>query len=107
MKTNQSNQIKAAQWRRRTFLKGVLVTGAVSAFAPRLLFAADAPSDKVKLACVGIGNRGGYDLGCFLEQPDVRFVAVCDVKAKRRDEVKPATPAFLVTSSNLPLPRLR
>src|SRR5207302_8257849 len=31
---------------------------------------------------------GTYDLGCFLEEPDVRFVAVCDVKAQRRRAVK-------------------
>ena len=37
---------------------------------------------------IGIGNRGSYDLGCFLQQPDVRFVAVCDVKAARREAVK-------------------
>ena len=27
-------------------------------------------------------------LGCFLEEPDVRFVAICDVKAERREAVK-------------------
>ena len=37
---------------------------------------------------IGIGHRGTYDLGCFLEQPDVRFVAVADVKAARREAVK-------------------
>ena len=37
---------------------------------------------------IGIGNRGTYDLGCFLEQKDVQFVAVCDVKKARRDAVK-------------------
>jgi predicted dehydrogenase len=37
---------------------------------------------------IGIGRRGGYDLGCFLPEPDVQFVAVCDVKAARRKAVK-------------------
>jgi len=46
------------------------------------------PSEQIIVGGIGIGNRGGYDLGCFLQQPDVRFVAVCDIKAKRRDEVK-------------------
>ena len=46
------------------------------------------PSEKIIVGGIGIGNRGGYDLGCFLQQPDVRFVAVCDVKAKRREAVK-------------------
>ena len=46
------------------------------------------PSEQILVGGIGIGNRGGYDLGCFLQQPDVRFVAVCDVKAKRREAVK-------------------
>jgi hypothetical protein len=46
------------------------------------------PSEQIIVGGIGIGNRGTYDLGCFLEQPDVRFVAVCDVKAKRREAVK-------------------
>ena len=37
---------------------------------------------------IGIGNRGTYDLGCFLEQKDVQFLAVCDIKAARRNSVK-------------------
>ena len=37
---------------------------------------------------IGIGNRGTYDLGCFLEQKDVQFVAVCDIKEARRTAVK-------------------
>ena len=47
-----------------------------------------APSERIVLGGIGIGNRGGYDLGCFLHEPDVQFVAVCDVKAARRKAVK-------------------
>ena len=47
-----------------------------------------APSERIVLGGIGIGNRGGYDLGCFLNEPDVQFVAVCDVKAARRKAVK-------------------
>ncbi len=39
-----------------------------------------APSERITVGGIGIGNRGTYDLGCFLEQKDVQFVAVCDVK---------------------------
>ena len=46
------------------------------------------PSEKVIVGGIGIGNRGSYDLGCFLEQPDVRVAAICDVKSKRREEAK-------------------
>ena len=46
------------------------------------------PSERIVVGGIGIGNRGTYDLGCFLEQPDVRFAAVCDVKESRRVAVK-------------------
>jgi len=47
-----------------------------------------APSERIVLGAIGIGNRGGYVLSCFLQEPDVRFVAVCDIKSKRREAVK-------------------
>jgi len=46
------------------------------------------PSERVILGGIGIGNRGNYVLGCFLHEPDVRFVAIADVKAARREAVK-------------------
>lgn len=47
-----------------------------------------APSERIVVGGIGIGNRGGSDLGCFLAEEDVQFVAVCDVKAIRREAVK-------------------
>ncbi len=47
-----------------------------------------APSERIVLGGIGIGHRGTYDLGCFLEEPDVRFIAVCDIKAERRKAIK-------------------
>src|SRR2546422_11528446 len=32
-----------------------------------------------------VGNRGTYVLGCFLQEPDVRFVAICDVKDRSEE----------------------
>ena len=45
-------------------------------------------SETILLGGIGINNRGGYDLGFFLNQPDVRFVAVADVARTRRERVK-------------------
>jgi hypothetical protein len=79
---------------RRRFLKTVAQAGAVLA-APLVIpgsvlgkNGAVAPSERIVLGGIGIGSRGGYDLGCFLPEPDVQFVAVCDVKANRRKAVK-------------------
>ncbi len=82
------------QFNRRGFLKGSVAAGA-AAMAPMIIPSsalgqggAVAPSERIVVGGIGIGNRGTYDLGCFLEQKDVQFVAVCDVKEKRRVAVK-------------------
>jgi hypothetical protein len=79
---------------RRSFLKTV-AGASVAIGAPMIVPAsvlgregATPPSEQIVLGGIGIGNRGTYDLGCFLDQPDVRFAAVCDIKQERRDAVK-------------------
>lgn len=61
---------------RRTFLKGALATGALTAVAPRRLLAA--PRDKVRLACVGIGNRGAAVINDLHRTGLAEIVALCD-----------------------------
>src|SRR6186713_3128441 len=85
---------KALPLHRRRFLKTALSAGA-AVMAPTIIPSsalgrdgAVAPSERIVLGGIGIGSRGTYDLGCFLDQPDVQFVAVCDVKANRRNAVK-------------------
>ena len=80
---------------RRRFLKKSVAAAAAAVMAPTIIPAsalgrggAVAPSERVTVGGIGIGNRGTYDLGCFLEQPDVQFIAVCDVKEVRRQAVK-------------------
>ena len=39
-----------------------------------------APSDRIRLGFIGVGNRGGQNLGTFLKMLDrVDIVALCDV----------------------------
>jgi predicted dehydrogenase len=80
---------------RRRLLHRGLATAATVAGGPMIipssalgLDGALPPSERIVVGGIGIGNRGEYDLGCFLSQPDVRFAAVCDVKEKRRAAVK-------------------
>ena len=47
-----------------------------------------APSDKIVLGAIGIGGRGQHVLSDMMSQPDVRFVAICDVREERRQAVK-------------------
>ncbi len=79
---------------RRNFLKTAARAGALLALPtviPSSVLGRDgavAPSERIVLGGIGIGNRGGYDLGCFLEERDVQFVAICDIKAERRQQWK-------------------
>lgn len=89
-----SNSSKVESLHRRRFLKTSLSAGA-AVMAPQIIPSsalgrdgAVAPSERIVVGGIGIGRRGTYDLGCFLDQPDVQFVAVCDVKAARRTAVK-------------------
>ncbi|HOP97903.1 MAG TPA: Gfo/Idh/MocA family oxidoreductase [Verrucomicrobiota bacterium] len=62
--------------RRRSFLKGVAATGALAAFSPNLLLGAS--GDKVRLACVGIGNRGADVIRELDRTGLATVVALCD-----------------------------
>ena len=86
---------KATPLPRRQFLKSTASAAGAAVLAPTIIPAsalgrdgAVPPSERVVVAGIGIGNRGGYDLGCFLQQKDVQFVAVADIKKKRQGEVK-------------------
>ncbi|HNS00335.1 MAG TPA: Gfo/Idh/MocA family oxidoreductase [Planctomycetota bacterium] len=67
-----------------------MIPRAVSAAALGLDGAVPA-GDRIAVGGIGIGSRGTYVLGCFLGEPDVRFIAVCDIKAARRTAVKDMT----------------
>lgn len=42
------------------------------------------PSERITMGAIGIGAQGTHDLKGFLELPDVRIVAVCDVNRRAR-----------------------
>jgi hypothetical protein len=82
--------------RRRFFKAAAAAAGAVIA-APTIVSAAAlgkdgavAASDRITLGAIGIGNRGSYDLGCILWEPDVRVIAVADVRGVNRNRAKGA-----------------
>ncbi len=79
---------------RRRFLRTALGAGAAFGMPQAVkasVFGTEGvvvPSDRVVVGGIGIGNRGTYLLGCFLNEPDVQYVAVCDVKKYRREAAK-------------------
>jgi predicted dehydrogenase len=80
---------------RRQFLKRAAgVAGASVAFpyivpSPALgLDGAVAPSNRVTLGFIGVGNQGQYQLPKFISLPDVQVVAVCDPNRWRREQAQ-------------------
>ena len=80
---------------RRKFLKTTFQAGASALAMPYLIpgsvlgkDGAVPPSEQIALGGLGIGGRGSYVLGCFMQQPDVRVVACADPRADRRGRVK-------------------
>ena len=87
----QASRMKVS--RRRAIQAGLSAGAAIAAptVIPSSALGLDgavAPSERIVVGGIGIGRRGEYDLGCFLEQPDVIFTAIADVKQGRREAVK-------------------
>lgn len=80
--------------KRRQFLtQGAMAASAVALpyFIPASALGRDgkvAPSNRIVMAGIGIGGRGSGDLSAMLGEPDVQFVAVCDVQKGRREAAK-------------------
>jgi predicted dehydrogenase len=79
---------------RRQLLKNAAKAGAALA-APMVVPASilgkegvPAPSERVILGGIGIGGRGQHVLSDMLENSEVRFAAICDVRKERREAVK-------------------
>ncbi|MGH9451879.1 MAG: Gfo/Idh/MocA family protein [Terriglobia bacterium] len=70
---------------RREFLKGTAAAGAgiaaLGGLAPASVLGAN---DRVRMALIGCGERGSYDMSLFMKNPGVEVVALCDVYEPRR-----------------------
>jgi len=81
--------------RRRFLTRGAMAAGAVAlpCYIPASALGRDgsvAPSERIVMGGIGMGGRGSYDLGYMLTQPDVQWVAVCDVLKSRREAARKA-----------------
>lgn len=83
---------RSASLNRRSFLKTAATSVALPYFIPASALGKDgavAPSNRIVMAGVGIGNMGRGDQGAFVGRNDVQYVAACDVKkAAREDSLK-------------------
>jgi len=64
---------------RRAFIKAAACTLAAPAIVPRTVFGANAPSNRINVGFIGLGNQSKVDLPIFLKNDDVQVLAVCDV----------------------------
>jgi hypothetical protein len=76
---------------RRTFLKASAALVALPTLIPASALGAagrPAPSERIVMAGIGIGNQGSGDQSAYLGRNDVQYVAVCDVKQSVRESCK-------------------
>jgi predicted dehydrogenase len=70
---------------RRTFLKSTLATVSVPYLVPAEALGANgatAPSNKITVGALGVGDQGTRDMREFLNHEDVRITAICDVNKR-------------------------
>ena len=75
-------QMVQLQVSRRTFVKRtstLAAAGVAPYFVPASVFGAGAPSERINLACIGVGNQGAAIMQRFLALEGCQVVAVCDV----------------------------
>jgi len=85
--------IRKKNWKltRRSFLKQATAATVVPSIFSSSLFGYGgkvSPNDRIVLGGIGMGGRGQYDLSAALQEPDVQFVAVCDVQKNNRQRAK-------------------
>jgi predicted dehydrogenase len=78
---------------RREFLRAATAAAVAPMIVPRHVIAgsqATPPSDRITLASIGVGRMGGGHVRGFLKMPDVRILAICDVRQETLQKFKAA-----------------
>ena len=80
---------------RREFLKKTAASGIGLAIVPHIIPVSalgrggyTPPSDRIVMAVIGAGSQGMGNARWFIQNPDVQFVAACDVDEERRLRAK-------------------
>ena len=75
---------------RRSFLAGTAGAILLPTFVPSTAIGANAPSNRITMALIGLGSMGMRHVKGFLQESDCHIVAICDVDSKRRNEATAA-----------------
>jgi predicted dehydrogenase len=73
---------------RRVFLKSIAATAAAPYVLTKSAAAHSAPSERVALGLIGVGNMGGGHLSNLVKNRDFQIVAICDVSHDKRAAAK-------------------
>jgi hypothetical protein len=89
---------------RREFIRSAAILAA-PAIVPSTVFGRNAPSNRIHLAAIGVGNRGADNVWHdFVEtQDDIRLVAACDCFTGRREDFAAKVNAFYGSKVCAPL----
>jgi len=77
---------------RRRFIRTAATAAVAAPFIIRCSSGTSRPKNIMRHACIGVGGMGFQDLKKFLEDPNVRIVALCDVDSnmlKKASELVP------------------
>ena len=83
-----SNDHPSALTRRQFLTRSAMAAAALPSLVPASALGrngAVAPSERIVMGGIGLGGRGSYDLGAMLNERDVQWVAVCDVREEPSD----------------------
>ena len=79
---------------RRQFVRGAAAGLALPYIVPSSVLGADAPSRKITIGFIGVGDHGtGWNLDRYLKLRDARVLVVCDVDGYRMRKAKAITDA--------------
>lgn len=77
-----TNQIKFLSSRRDFLKKTALAASALAipSIVPQSVFGVNAPSERINIACIGVGLMGAVNCNGFLNSDQTQVLAVCDVE---------------------------
>jgi predicted dehydrogenase len=73
---------------RKEFVRTSGLAAAWAALPGKQIFAAVAPASRVKIAVIGVGERGRSHVDLLLRREDVELVAICDVEPRALNSTK-------------------
>ena len=76
---------------RRRFLTSGAAALAAPMIVPRHVLGGagmTAPSDRITIGCIGVGSMGSGHVRGFLQIPEARVMAICDVRQEHRERAK-------------------